>query len=85
LIEAVYNIEIPKAGKTKIAAVDLNQAIENQAARNTQEQKPQTDAQVDIVTQNDKKQDYVTQQAKKKGIFARLIRGIYATDSKAAQ
>lgn len=66
LIEDVYNIEIPKAGKKKIAAVDLNQAIENQAASNTQEQKPQTDAQVDIVTQNDKKQDDVTQQAKKK-------------------
>ncbi|WKL77889.1 Rne/Rng family ribonuclease [Francisella tularensis subsp. mediasiatica] len=85
LIEDVYNIEIPKAGKKKIAAVDLNQAIENQAASNTQEQKPQTDAQVDIVTQNDKKQDDVTQQAKKKGFFARLFSGIFATDSKAAQ
>ncbi|BCL53145.1 ribonuclease E [Francisella tularensis subsp. holarctica] len=85
LIEDVYNIEIPKAGKKKIAAVDLNQAIENQAASNTQEQKPQTDTQVDIVTQNDKKQDDVTQQAKKKGFFARLFSGIFATDSKAAQ
>ncbi|MBK2241594.1 Rne/Rng family ribonuclease [Francisella tularensis] len=85
LIEDVYNIEIPKAGKKKIAAVDLNQAIENQAASNTQEQKPQTDAQVDIVTQNDKKQDDATQQAKKKGFFARLFSGIFATDSKAAQ
>ncbi|MDE5007048.1 ribonuclease E/G, partial [Francisella tularensis subsp. holarctica] len=81
LIDDFYIIVIPKAGMKKIAAVDLNQDIENQAASNTQEQKPQTDAQVDIVKQNDKKQDDVTQQAKKIGFFARLVSGIFATDS----
>ena len=85
LIEGVYNIEIPKAGKKKVAAVDLNKAIENQTTSSTQEQKPQTDTQINTAIQNDKKQDAVTQQAKKKGFFAKLFSNIFATDSKAAE
>ena len=85
LIEGVYNIEIPKAGKKKVAAVDLNKAIENQTTSSTQEQKPQTDTQINTAIQNDKKQDAVTQQAKKKSFFAKLFSSIFATDSKAAE
>ena len=85
LIEGVYNIEIPKASKKKVAAVDLNKAIENQTTSSTQEQKPQTDTQINTAIQNDKKQDAVTQQAKKKGFFAKLFSSIFATNSKAAE
>ncbi|ORM38762.1 ribonuclease E [Francisella endosymbiont of Ornithodoros moubata] len=85
LIEDVYNIEIPKASKKKVAAVDLNKAIENKTTSSTQEQKPQTDTQINIAIQNDKKQDAVTQQAKKKDFFTNLFSRIFATDSKAAE
>ncbi|MFV9925316.1 MAG: ribonuclease E/G [Francisella endosymbiont of Hyalomma scupense] len=85
LIEDVYNIEIPKASKKKVAAVDLNKAIENKTTSSTQEQKPQTDTQINIAIQNDKKQDAVTQQAKKKDFFTKLFSRIFATDSKAAE
>ncbi|AEE26617.1 Rne/Rng family ribonuclease [Francisella hispaniensis] len=89
LIEDVYNIEIPKAGKKKVAAVDLNQAIENQATNQAnssiQEQNPQTDTQVNTAMQNDKKQDAVTQQTNKKGFFAKLFSSIFGTDSKTTQ
>ena len=85
LIEDVYNIEIPKANKKKVTAMDLNKAIENKTTSSTQEQKPQTDTQINIAIQNDKKQDAVTQQAKKKGFFAKLFSRIFATDSKAAE
>ncbi|MFV9972418.1 MAG: ribonuclease E/G [Francisella endosymbiont of Hyalomma asiaticum] len=85
LIEDVYNIEIPKASKKKVAAVDLNKAIENKTTSSTQEQKPQTDTQINIAIQNDKKQDAVTQQAKKKDFFTKLFSRIFATDSKTAE
>ncbi|ALB01867.1 ribonuclease E [Francisella persica ATCC VR-331] len=85
LIEDVYNIEIPKAGKKKVAAVDFNKAMENLTTSSTQEQKPQTDTQISKAIQNDKKQDAVNQQAKKKGFFAKLFSSIFATDSKAAK
>ena len=85
LIEDVYNIEIPKASKKKVAAVDLNKAIENKTTSSTQEQKSQTNTQINIAIQNDKKQDAVTQQAKKKDFFTKLFSRIFATDSKAAE
>ncbi|MFV9931219.1 MAG: ribonuclease E/G [Francisella endosymbiont of Hyalomma asiaticum] len=85
LIEDVYNIEIPKASKKKVAAVDLNKAIGNKTISSTQEQKSQTNIQINTDIQNDKKQDAVTQQAKKKDFFTKLFSRIFATDSKAAE
>ncbi|MFV9985633.1 MAG: ribonuclease E/G [Francisella endosymbiont of Hyalomma asiaticum] len=85
LIEDVYNIEIPKASKKKVAAVDLNKAIGNKTISSTQEQKLQTNIQINTDIQNDKKQDAVTQQAKKKDFFTKLFSRIFATDSKAAE
>ncbi|APC91305.1 MULTISPECIES: Rne/Rng family ribonuclease [Francisella] len=85
LIEDVYNVEIPKAGKKKVAAVDLNKAIENQTTSDTQEQKPQTNNQVNTAMQNDKKQAAITQHPKKKGFFAKLISIMFASESSAAE
>lgn len=85
LIEDVYNIEIPKASKKKVAAVDLNKAIENKTTSSTQEQKSQTDTQININIKNDKKQAALTQQAKKKDFFTKLFSRIFATDSKSAE
>ncbi|MBY7733882.1 ribonuclease E/G [Francisella philomiragia] len=74
LIEDVFNVEIPKAGKKKIAAVELTKPTSNDQNLDAKEDKPQENKIIDANTTQDNKRESNTQQeSKKKGFFSKLL------------
>lgn len=74
LIEDVFNVEIPKAGKKKIAAVELTKPTSNDQNLDAKEDKSQENKIIDANTTQDNKRESNTQQeSKKKGFFSKLL------------
>ncbi|MEY8701991.1 ribonuclease E/G [Francisella philomiragia] len=74
LIEDVFNVEIPKAGKKKIAAVELTKPTSNDQNVDTKEDKSQENKSIDTnTTQNNKKENNKQLEVKKKGFFSKLL------------
>ncbi|MED7788148.1 Rne/Rng family ribonuclease [Francisella sp. 19X1-34] len=75
LIEDVYNVEIPKAGKKKVAAVDLSKAVDREVSAKV-ESKAKHNEQGNNQHSNRQKEEVTTPKAKeqpsKKGFFAKL-------------
>ena len=92
LIEDVYNVEVPKAGKKKVAAVDLvknaekKQNFNKDKQPNTVERKqePRQEQKANKPAQNNQKQPQqkiaTDKQPKKKGFFAKLA-GIFSSST----
>jgi ribonuclease E len=84
LIEDVYNVEIPKAGNKKVAAVDLSKAVdrevsakvENKAKHNEQRNQQAPQQKEETTTPKAK------EQPSKKGFFAKLASVFTGTPSK---
>ncbi|AJC48981.1 Rne/Rng family ribonuclease [Allofrancisella guangzhouensis] len=70
LIEDVYNLEIPKAGKKKIAAVDLTKTVETKVSEKKEEQ------------QQDQQSEILETKIEKKSLFAKLANAIFGTKDK---
>ncbi|AJI52651.1 ribonuclease, Rne/Rng family domain protein [Francisella philomiragia] len=74
LIEDVFNVEIPKAGKKKIAAVELTKPTSNDQNLDAKEDKSQENKSIDAnTTQDNKKESNTQQESKKKGFFSKLL------------
>ncbi|MED7819229.1 Rne/Rng family ribonuclease [Francisella sp. 19S2-10] len=83
LIEDVYNVEIPKAGKKNVAAVDLSKAIDQQVSAKVENKATNTEHNTD--QQSSQKEESLTpitakEQTNKKGFFSKLV-SIFSSSS----
>ncbi|AEI36003.1 Ribonuclease E [Francisella salina] len=72
LIEDVYNVEIPKAGKKKVAAVELSKTTSNSQNQAPTENKKAQDNIANKNTQNTKKET-IKEEPKKKSFLSKLL------------
>ena len=76
LIEDVFNVEIPKAGKKKIAAVELTKPTSNDQNLDAKEDNGSQENKISDAantTQDNKKESNTQQESKKKGFFSKLL------------
>ncbi|QIV94644.1 Rne/Rng family ribonuclease [Allofrancisella frigidaquae] len=78
LIEDVYNLEIPKAGKKKVAAVDLTKAVETKVSEKKEQKQEDKSYQPKESNTNSN-----TNNIKKKSLFAKLANVIFGTKDSA--
>ena len=73
LIEDVYNVEIPKAGKKKVAAVELSKPISEDQSVSPKEDNKLENKNIETTVQNNTNATSEKQEPKKKGVFSKLL------------
>jgi len=73
LIEDVYNVEIPKAGKKKVAAVELSKPISEDQNVSPKEDNKLENKNIETTVQNNTNETSKNKEPKKKGFFSKLL------------